>query len=86
MLISDDDESRNVDKKVITGEMCWSPNLSFLQYGGHPGVVGGIGFVLVDIDDLERCLESTPNRLLFDRYPDIRPLISRWELDKFKNF
>ncbi len=26
-----------------------------------------------------------PDHLLLDRSPDIRPLISRWELDKFKN-
>ncbi len=25
------------------------------------------------------------NRLLLDRFPNIGPLISRWELDKFKN-
>ncbi len=28
---------------------------------------------------------STPDHLLLDRSPNIGPLISRWELDKFKN-
>ncbi len=30
-------------------------------------------------------LPSTPDHLLLDRSPNIGPLISRWELDIFKN-
>jgi hypothetical protein len=29
--------------------------------------------------------EVTPDHLLLDRSPNIEPLMSRWELDKFKN-
>ncbi len=29
--------------------------------------------------------KNTPDHVLLDRSPSIGPLISRWELDKFKN-
>ncbi len=32
------------------------------------------------------CGPSTPNHVLLDSAPNIGPLISRWELDKFKTF
>jgi hypothetical protein len=39
------------------------------------------GYLRIDI-----CSVLPPDHLLLDRSPNIGPLISRWELDKFKNF
>ncbi len=51
------------------------------RYRGIPRTRLKFLFLLLSI----LCARSTPDHLLLDRSPNIGPLISRWELDKFRN-